>query len=178
MQDVFLPPAHLDMFLISVTESAPPPCEKHFTQSIHLLFLLDPGGLVSFLFFFFHLFHETGVRLQTCMHNKRQSQKTSCLLAPSVGVWSRLRSLLSKRTPRHPGRYISRNKQVTEHVSSVLETDYLIIHFLFHNGFGLLTNLCISPVALFLNTLLTKTFSNQISHRVWQEKIITVSAPS
>lgn len=149
MQDIFLPPAHLDshMFLISVKES--PPLWKTLHTVNPLVISPGPRGAGFFYFLFFHLFHETGMRLQTCMHNKSQSQKTSSLLAPSVGVWSRLRSLLSKRTPRHAGRSISRNKQVTEHVSSVLETDYLIIHFLFHNCFGLLTNLCISPVAFF-----------------------------
>lgn len=146
----FLLPTLTPSHVSDLSDRIPPPPLRETLHTVNPL-VISPGprGAGFFSFLFFHLFHETGVRLQTCMHNKRQSQKTSCLLAPSVGVWSRLRSLLSKRTPRHAGRYITWNKQVTEHVSSVLWTDYLIIHFFFHNGFGLLTNLCISPLALF-----------------------------
>lgn len=148
MFSFLLPTLTLTCFWSQWQNIPPPPPARNTSHSQSTCYFSWTQGAGFFYFLFFHLFHETGMRLQTCMHNKSQSQKTSCLLAPSVGVWSRLRSLLSKRTPRHAGCYISRNKQVTEHVSSVLETDYLIIHFLFHNCFGLLTNLCISPVAL------------------------------
>lgn len=102
------------------------------------------GGRVSLIFFvFFHLFHETGVRLQTWMHNKSQSQKTSCLITwPPWGfdhTWDP-----SCQRERH-----NILAATFPEINNSLNMSAFLIHFLFHNCFGLLTNLCISPVAVF-----------------------------
>lgn len=150
MFSFLLPTLTLTCFWSQWQNPPPPSCEKHFTQSIHLLFLLDPGGRVSFVFFFFLIyFMKQACGFKPVCTARARVRKPPASWPPPWGFDPAWDPSCQKRTPRHAGRYTSRNKQVTEHVSSVLGADYLIIHSLFHNCFGLLTNLCMSPVALF-----------------------------